>query len=591
MLLCMNHVQVLSALALFVTILSPMISRAADDPLPVLEKLETRYQGLYGKYEETLKNLDSSIADGGKSGALKPSTVAYYNDLIAQLRALPRLPDTASVLFPPVFDTSPSMAPVNEAWAAVRSVVGQIHVDGAALNSEVAGPMAASIQEAALKAEVPEDLALAKKLYAFYNKVSHLGSRSGMSPHFQHEMASILSAMQVILDAKTKNDDDHFVSVLMQYANGPSRIPYPASAFSVQSGGSRADWEIFRNRMIKSYADREKDAAKMLESAIMQKADTATLESALAVWHKAADISLKVVENERNPRGSQYDIASRKRMYEEIIAHVSGKETKVLSYQYQNERWSSEFGKFINDLRAKSQPRFGANNDSAQDKWKMEQQEAQKRKAEVIQSLSKSLTAVQTPADLEKLIDDIQSRSNEPELEGIKNSIAHALREIELLWKSQNPRLDMHSQAYSQAGPLSKEISNLRQLVLRKLLAKKFDIPAITEAPATDVDVVSAVENLAAEAAEKGDWKKSLKLFRIVDSLRNDYNKKSTIIALYLSALALEEVEQFDQAVYQYLTVVKSIEDHTPTKEAAERIRALRKSHPEAFPKQKDPMP
>ena len=133
------------------------------------------------------------------------------------------------------------------------------------------------------------------------------------------------------------------------------------------------------------------------------------------------------------------------------------------------------------------------------------------------------------------------------------------------------------------------ELRKLRERVKRDVIAERLQAPELRQPPLAELPVNVAAAKLADAAAEKADWKRAYDLVLVAESGERAPrfavapSARSQAIHSYLTALNLEKAEQYREAIAAYQLVLQNVTDRVPTQEATDHLKALRKTHPEAF--------
>ena len=141
----------------------------------------------------------------------------------------------------------------------------------------------------------------------------------------------------------------------------------------------------------------------------------------------------------------------------------------------------------------------------------------------------------------------------------------------------------------SEAHETIEEIRDLRSRLERQAVSQTLRAPELIVPPLSDLSVTSALEALYDSAAGSADWRRALGILELQESpnfpgLRSPRGKDAAAsVRAFLAGQNFEAAEQWKDAVVFYNTVLRRAVARTPIHEAAERIKAIRRAHPQAF--------
>lgn len=163
-----------------------------------------------------------------------------------------------------------------------------------------------------------------------------------------------------------------------------------------------------------------------------------------------------------------------------------------------------------------------------------------------------------------------------------------------------NHPLHYHQKLAANDYPVAYEstLQTLRKQIGREVLAKRFKAPQLMAMPLADLPLEKALEQLIAEAKEKGDWRRIQHLLHSQISLEdNDPFRPAIMFPTSRRAMQQQAVDRFIKAMEMvkarnesdaaqgYRAVLSMEGNDIVIKEAIERLRALREKHPGIFGK------
>ena len=209
------------------------------------------------------------------------------------------------------------------------------------------------------------------------------------------------------------------------------------------------------------------------------------------------------------------------------------------------------------------------------------------------EALSKRILEIQTPAQLGQLTKELTplSATRNDSANYALQALVSQLENLRNLWVSGHAvSLTRSGMEFGRSGQgwCRDAVDTLQKRIVVQTAATTLKLPQLTEASLADQTLPEALNKLAAEFAEKAEWRKTYDILQFLDS-NNPMGwppgggHRHRGIASYLAGLNFEMAEQWPQAVQSYHDVLRSVAGLNPTKEAAERLKALRREHPEAF--------
>lgn len=218
-----------------------------------------------------------------------------------------------------------------------------------------------------------------------------------------------------------------------------------------------------------------------------------------------------------------------------------------------------------------------------------------------VDSIRDRLASAKTPANLEAIVTELASSTQESTLRGEPGAsnfpgLAETLNALSAAWLSLNPaflQADRQGQTSSVrfdsaalANPFAKEISALRKLVERDILIKGLNVPELAAPPLSDLPTDAAIEAFCDTLAKQGEWKRLMTFLQARSAVSplatQRHDETLQAIRSYLIGRNFETAEQWGDAIQSYKAVLRSTSGRAPIKEAADRLKAIAKEHPDA---------
>ena len=606
----MTTLPVLLAAFLVFANASPL--RAAEEK-PAVREIITETEREYAKLRDAVKAkteaVDGAITRAAKAGTLKISTEAYFREALDGFRLTDTGLELVRVYYPPRFDASEDMEPINKAWADLKQEIARVQESAGRMNTRLLEAAAAAVQTAGRTAERTEQLAEAEALVQALRKFAGgirwpIVSPSRMSS--DEALGRVIGAIRESLEASSKDDVRAVIAALQRVPasqSESSRLNFPQLTFTIESF-----WEEFRQRMARTFAGAEREAQIAVEKALIADRPVPELE-ALVAKYEARSAETEKLTRDPNQFGGPRPSSDEGRLgnlknFRAVIAaleELKRDDPEILTPTYNQQLLLSdrmhgvteEFRKFVPKLAAR-RAQHRTEVQAAIESKKREQTPEKQRAGEVNQAMAavrEKILALQTPQaarDLAETLPQILGRDTQ-EL----SVLYRDLLQLATWWADPTkPATESPGSEYNPSGITSAalEMRTLRERITREVLAERFAMPELRKPPLADLPVSVAVGKVADEAAELGEWKRVYELLRAVDSAPRmrgfpvESNTCMQAIHAYLSGQNFEKAEQFLEAIAAYQLVLQNVTDRVPTKEATERLKALKKAHPEAFP-------
>lgn len=217
----------------------------------------------------------------------------------------------------------------------------------------------------------------------------------------------------------------------------------------------------------------------------------------------------------------------------------------------------------------------------------------EKAEAEFLQALAKDLAGVKSPSELSQLaIKATQTIANRPAYENspMKDSInefaAQAYRLAGHWTAGTLPPSETSSRGSMAALLWAAPVEALRQRIYLDVLSKRKGFEALSQEEYKAIPLGDALARLSAAAGTAGEWKRALEILNVsrgLETVTQTGADARHAISSFLIGQQQEEANDVELAVASYRTVVATIADGIPVKEAAARLTELRKKKPEAF--------
>lgn len=574
----------------------------APELLPAV--VDAELSSLQQQVSEKVAAIDSALVTATTAGTLKASTDAYYRTALARFSDSKLLQDVPKTAYPPLFDTSMEMQRINVAWEDLRMMSVKCRDEIDRLIADVYGPLAILTYQAARTAEKPEDLAVVNKLLASLTTLCTAKGASITGSRANDALAVLVSGMQEVLDAKSAGNEERLLLLMERFGAQPHFQGFPLLQNYIPMD-HRSVWGIFHARICAEFQQRADAASRNLENAIMSRKSQEDLEHAFAPWKAAAEVHIRVrMSNRFGPSSFNHGMPMQwGKGYKIIASYVAGKATKeqflelatnLDSNKGIEEQWSEEFALFYAAL-IKGIQQTNEQSDS-EDALGKQEKEVRQWAAELDKGVVEKLSSIKEPKDLEKLLAEldavmpiVKSADTTFPLEAFLEDLQQAsvrLESILSVWNTAKVSgFKEIAENFGERSKYKRQIDRLQEYAYRAILTSKLNLPELLRPPLSDVPINLALESTAVAAAKARDWKKCFEISQLVGTRESEERKEA--IRMYLAGRQLEVANDFGDAIANYVTVIRMVNDHGPTTECIERLKELGKSHPEAFPKPK----
>jgi hypothetical protein len=584
---------------------------SADELIDACEKdLQSARQG----WIEKLQAVEKAVSAAVKSGHLKTSTDAYYRDCLERLRvptvALPALDGSAlssrfaqdAAYFPPRFDTSPEIEPINLAWSDLRVAVNRFREVALVNQQRLHTAASAELREVASTGEGPTAMDTAERLVAAHRKMAEMAARRMPVQGSDENLERAATLLRQLLEAWKNRQFTQMQTI-------PQRLGvYSGGVYRSSGTGITPDeiLELFRNRIAKPLQQASEEARNRLDKALLERKNSTELKPLLAALAQA--------RQDFHAANKQSGAGSLDRntldFYRAMVAAQQAIETGRDYYQVKSFNFDSEFAPSIEvralaqrvdedqkaNQAARERQRQEEQRKEEENRRKQAQQVAEQKAAHAVATIRTRLLAVDKPQAAIALADEIPAlaseiRDEDPRFTRLALDTAiQDLRAIAAWWlDSTDPAgASVSWQERRATHPFVSEMSKLRDRVRRDLAAQRLDEPQLRQPPLANEEIGVALEKLANKAADAGEWRRVYDIRRVALPLRpapsaESQDEQMMAVKQYLTAQNFELAEQYRDAVRGYSSVLQHVTARIPVKEAAERLKALRAAHPEAF--------
>jgi hypothetical protein len=227
------------------------------------------------------------------------------------------------------------------------------------------------------------------------------------------------------------------------------------------------------------------------------------------------------------------------------------------------------------------------------------EEDAQRQEADFIKQQVESwrtrLQKVTRPSDLDELAVEItrveQKGRTENRRAELPAGLSSTVSSLAAAWRSMNPSFlrDERMQGGNpeeRQGPFATELAALRRRIQRDVIAGVLKVPELNQPPLAEKSPQEALDALIRQFAEKKEWRRVIELLQAGRSFKGEDPRGDAelmeALRSYLAGQNLELAEQWSDAAAAYKRVLLCTSDLAPVADAAERLKALKKEHPES---------
>jgi hypothetical protein len=580
--------------------------RAADQTAGLLANSQKEVETLRAAIVQKRDLVAKAVTEAMKAGRIKPSTAAFYQDALDKfVPGEGLLPEFERLYFPPKFDTSEEMEPINFAWTALREEVQRASARVAELNTQFANAASDALQQAGRSAEKPEELDELDRLFSAWAKLPEVTTRSSMSRGPRDSLQRLAGVVRAVLSAMQANDPAGAAAAFNRLnANSMNMMDIRSGNLPIRVDTFLED---FRARITTPLLKQVTEAQREVEKGIMEERPHDDVEKALTAFQKGTAMLDRIRNAARNnsytPFTEQNQMVSQYRASLALVESMKV-ETEGENYpsvpQFPSDTTypiGPEFRTYLLKLTAK----LAAHRRESSARLEKRREEEQRVRAAEVEKARRDATtqmmktyrariaAVKTPEDLLALADELGVANSGDERSGFPQ-LSLELRSVAGWWLDGSPPARGNPEAayadpYGRSHQFVGEMHALRGRVLREIAAKRLKLPQILEPPFREMDAREALQKVAEETATRGDWKKVNEILEMLAQwtapAAGPERERLLAIRNYLIAQNLESAGQHQQAALAYLAVIRAVGDALPTKEAAEHLKRIQSEHPE----------
>ncbi|HEY2342233.1 MAG TPA: hypothetical protein VGH90_04340, partial [Chthoniobacteraceae bacterium] len=227
---------------------------------------------------------------------------------------------------------------------------------------------------------------------------------------------------------------------------------------------------------------------------------------------------------------------------------------------------------------------------AAIDQQRISAQTASRNAAET--AIAERISKLTEPASAKAIAEEVATKhqeANDPEAIAYSD-LAKELRRIAAIWNGEsNVRNFTPSPSNKAPSPAwNNALSALSGRAEREGLAKRANAPELLQPPLANLATAEAVRAFGKTLFSGGDWKRLCVLASepMSSNPSGSVFSRDDLIGLksFVTAQNFERAEEFDRAAESYREVLACVGDFVPTDAAIERLKALKREHPE--PKQ-----
>ncbi len=578
------------------------LAMAADSETDLLGGVEKDLTTLRENIAKKREAVAKAVNDASKAEKLKPSTAAYYMDALEKFTTPGGFfPEAERLYYPPRFDTSEEMEPINLAWVALKEEMQRVYTRTSEINSRYANAVSEELQRVARTAQKPEELAKLDQLLSAWEKVPESSPiRVGGANRTRDSLQRLASITRSVLEGLQRNDGiaiaTAFGRVNQSTASGmelrSSSLPLRVDTFI----------EDFRVRVTAPIAQSATEAQREIEKGIIEGKPGAEVEKALASFQS----STTILDRIRNASRSAYTTFPERNQlveaYRGTLTIMESLKAETADDSYQsvpafgsdpNYPIGPEFRAFVSKLtsrmadhRRKASAMASAKQNAEERERQVALEKARQAAAETaIKDWRGKLAGVRSAQEALSLADEVPADPNREDRIGW-TALAMELRSIARWWldaslQSVAAQDTNVSDGYGRTHPFIAETRTLRERAMKDAVAKRLKLPQLTHAPLNDLGVREALEKLTDEAVARGDWRQVHDIVGVLALRDSTMSERLAALRSFLTAQNLETAGQYQAAATAYLQVIRTIGDSLPTKEAAERLKKIQVEHPE----------
>ena len=345
----------------------------------------------------------------------------------------------------------------------------------------------------------------------------------------------------------------------------------------------------FAQRVAKVLAPFKKaldDAQKDLDSALAERKPAARIYAALAVFEDALG-RFTGAASFREPMSR--DSAAVLNAYRMLCGIAGAMELR---------HWRHAQGEIggarqsISQLQALADRRHAF--DALLEKWGSDISESEAADARQFREhLHAELGAVKQPSELGEIVRELARGQREPE-EGnnprVTPGLSMQLSALAAAWGNDDLRR-LTVEGFGGGSPedaaTGEDLASLRERAERDILSRALKAPELVQAPFESQPLGKAIDGLLGKLTADGEWRRALPIIEAQSALEQTRGAVSQrmqaglAVRSYLAGQNFELAELWTDAAVAYKAVLAAALDGTPVREAADRLKALAKEHPE----------
>jgi len=562
------------------------------------------------EFELRRSKVAQAVADAEKAGKLDEGAVTYFRDTLAQFeKADPFQLDLEKLHFPAKAGGSAAVGRIQLAWVELKTQIESAQTRASHFHVSYRNRAAKLLREAARRGKGEDDLKEVEDLVAAWKAVPDLRPDSGPLWLAREATERATVAVRAMLEAM-KQDDAGLLEAGLQKVEFDGVAEIERSRLGEVPHRAEPLLKEFAPRVLEPRKQKVARMQSELERKMIAGAPVGEIEAAIVEFEKESDAleSLRrAADHGAAIAGDNSELVTGYRTMLRINRALQGEplpehaalkipefrgfppgalvpspafRTRVAETQI---LWSAHLQKVEARRKADEQARTIA----LQAAYEKEQRAAF---AEVAQTVRAKLQAIKKPEDALALAEQLPERwpvDKTMTWELVRRDLRGTARWWmdgvlpDLLYRARS------EPAYESNHPFVAELQSLRNRAFREVVEKRLEIAEITEARFAAMDPVDALLKLTEEGAAKGEWKRVYAYLQALEPLDfsgkfREIRTRREAVKTFLTAENLEKAEQYAGAARGYLTVIGTVGEWLPTKEATERLKALQKQHPEA---------
>jgi hypothetical protein len=552
--------------------------------------------------------VEQAIAEAVKADRILPAIGALYLEALAKVPAEEALfTDPQRLSFGMNFDGGADTQAINLSWTNYKDEAQRGFYQAEELATRYTEAVVEALRTAARTAQKPQEVQHVDALIAGMSKfpASPLG-RSVLPRRIRMVLQQLSTLVQNVLEATQKEDGPAASRAFAYvYSSALTNVNLEGESSPLRAEGFI---EEFRARVRAPFLARAAAVQREAEQMIMGGKSAEEVERQLGVLHvaymtanalrRSASISY---QNglQRVPMVEYYRSVMRVvHWLKNEDPEAVGSRPSIDGMSYDEEfPVGVEFRAFADQLPPRQATHFDALSvrrearRAAEEETRREEEGRRVRAAtaELVKTYKHKLALVKTAETALALIlelPDGQERGERIDWQALATEL-HSIAKWWLAGLPPAPTDDAETtQEAPQAGyhPFLMETRALRDRAMRDVAVNRLHMEELNAPPLRDMSTGAALEKLAQDAANRGEWRRCHEILRVLtraEGYSDAVKDWLPGVRGYLRGQNLELAGQFRQAAESYLAVIGEIGDFLPVKEAGERLRKLQSAHPE----------